>query len=563
MTISGSTFTNCQSGMGGAFSLDNAATLTLGDNVYAQGSSATGCGSAVYFDSSCTNCTLNFVGNNVQIINNIGPKGSICFDSYKVKVNMLINPLIEGTTFVTSLNIASKLSESFTNLTSEPPISPYTKVLMNATIPSIMAVGEVAPIITSVASDQYNRSSYVDPENILILMLNLTDPTGTSIQEVQAVVTTDGVASFRALADNAKMPGTYTVSITPLVATAINQDSAYPYPSFALTIADCPEGHKFTLVQNRGACLEEVPVDDSVQTVIGIIAVVALAYLGISLAGLVQCRRHQIVKGNSFVFLTIINIGAIIAVLGSALMLSKRGEMCTMEVWLVNVGFFLIVLALLVKTSRIKNIFLESTKSAQVRAITDKVLGLRMAAGLVPVLVFLIVWTVVCRPNEEDRITLDSYISVGLCSTSPFDIVAVMGRVIAVIYVTSLAFQIRDVASTYNESKFIGLSMYNWIIFGAGLSLIAQFAIPDPTASFAIRHAANILPAVATVTLLISFKLINISALKRRGSTTTTISRESAPATSGFNKPPPVSSLSSHEKLRNVSSDQEKNVVKA
>ncbi|KAI9202263.1 uncharacterized protein BJ171DRAFT_569888 [Polychytrium aggregatum] len=284
--------------------------------------------------------------------------------------------------------------------------------------------------------------------------------------------------TFTGLSLAAHENGQYRLSIEAVSGIAVH----LPWPQILVTVEPCSQDGSQTWSQNYEKCLPIASVQPAVE-----IATVAVSSLlaGICLATIAliyRFRSFQVVKRSSPIFLAIINVGGILFF-----------------------GFLSVFLALILRTYRIHAIFSGGAK-LQVVVITDSKLGTYFVAFAVPFLIFLVIWTILAPPRFQLVENFDYATSRNCTSPGPFQQIRLIIQLIFEAVAVVLGYLVRNVNTCFNESKLIAFTCYNWVIFGAILTLLRP-AVSDPTFGYLIGSIAIVLPHTITIIALVVIKL--------------------------------------------------------
>lgn len=256
-----------------------------------------------------------------------------------------------------------------------------------------------------------------------------------------------------------------------------------------------------------------------------------LAALGILLAGCLgllffRWRTQLVLKTASPPFMYLLVAGAVLLYAGVfALLPNPSTAACTANVWLTLLGFFLAFSAVFMKTYRIHVIF--NTKSRVKRnAIDDRRLLLLVAAIMLAVIAYVATWTGVDAPHPALTIDPENDVLMARCHRDWWNYAALIGMSTAslpvwfghtysnhpspltaaelffVLWGVVLCIRTHRVPLFFNESRWIALSVYNWlIVFGTAEALLITLPQLNPAAAIAIQGGA-VLIAVTTMLLL-------------------------------------------------------------
>jgi 7 transmembrane sweet-taste receptor of 3 GCPR len=190
-----------------------------------------------------------------------------------------------------------------------------------------------------------------------------------------------------------------------------------------------------------------------------------------------------------------------------AWMIYQNDGTCAVLPWLLCVGFVLIFGTMVVKTWRIRRVFINQ-KLKRVH-ITNLYLMMCVGSMLAVQLLPLVLWTAIDARSvvvvlvDTSRPVLNEL----QCTWSTVDIVfaSLIVAYWSVIILTGLvlAFLIRNVAYTlYNESKLIAFAVYNLFFFFLLIVIIEVVPIEDAETVFIVRSLALILATFSTVLVL-------------------------------------------------------------
>jgi len=167
--------------------------------------------------------------------------------------------------------------------------------------------------------------------------------------------------------------------------------------------------------------------------------------------------------------------------------------------WFENIGFLTIFVPLCLKTQRIYFIFQHDLSAILKHAnkLTTGYLLRNLALVLGVAIVFMVIWTVLDPPRIDSPAFYQGYAVDGRCRHTEGDIVALIIRIVILLYACELAGSVRNAPSNYNESKVIGFTTYTWAIFTGIGSAVATFAIALPEVAFIVDSIAIFVPSLA------------------------------------------------------------------
>ncbi|KAI8920014.1 periplasmic binding protein-like I [Powellomyces hirtus] len=240
---------------------------------------------------------------------------------------------------------------------------------------------------------------------------------------------------------------------------------------------------------------------------IGAIAICGMA-LGIivaSLAAVLVCREHTVIKSVSALFCGIILVGLGMVLATVYLDLGKPTlRTCVAYIWMLAIGLNLVLSSLAVKLYRVYRIF-DNRLMLMNRRFPDSALVRHGGVLVAPTIVLMTIWSAVSPPTplRTDNIAAGTY-STTCQSDNPLLMHIVVGMLVAYIILllvglAVLAFQTRSVWSQYNESRYIGITVYNILFLSVGaVALTFGMAGMDQMAVFRIRTFVILVAAAVT-----------------------------------------------------------------
>ncbi|XP_071480303.1 probable G-protein coupled receptor CG31760 [Diadema antillarum] len=190
-----------------------------------------------------------------------------------------------------------------------------------------------------------------------------------------------------------------------------------------------------------------------------------------------RLRENRVFKAASPGLLYVILVGAGICYCQTiaAVVLSLNIITCQGLNWCRYIGFCLAYGALLYKTWRITKVF--TVRSAKPVRITDNNLYARIGILLAVCAVYLSAWTFL-DPSTPTLEYKEDGLKFYECSRNTWDYVGQGGEFLLLGWGIYLCIKVRKAPSSFNESRFISVSIYNETlinIFGA----IIQFVLPE------------------------------------------------------------------------------------
>ena len=226
-------------------------------------------------------------------------------------------------------------------------------------------------------------------------------------------------------------------------------------------------------------------------------------------------REKPVIKRSSPIFCNMI-LGGLILIWISLFMWAgnQTDILCNSKLWLGAIGYAIVMGALLAKNYRIWRIF--DNDKLRSRVITNREL-LYFSAVIVGIEMLLMGILMIDRPTPKILISGSSTLyHYQACQTNNTLFQKVMTGVLfayngLLVFIGSLlAFKTRKVVSSFNESKFIAVSMYNMLISGVVLAPI-YFTTGDSrgvaSRLYIIRSLACLFATVITMTALFGPKI--------------------------------------------------------
>jgi len=145
---------------------------------------------------------------------------------------------------------------------------------------------------------------------------------------------------------------------------------------------------------------------------------------------------------------------------------------CYAYPWLLGIGFSILFGALFSKTFRLWRLF--STKSLKAQVITNTMVLQGVALFVVPMVVFLIIWSSVDGFTVAEQFSTSSPGSVRFVCHTPKAWWPIFAAMVAFVLLLGciLTFMIRNLPPEFNDAEAIGFSMYNGLVmFVAGTAI--------------------------------------------------------------------------------------------
>ena len=259
--------------------------------------------------------------------------------------------------------------------------------------------------------------------------------------------------------------------------------------------------------------LANMDISSDEATAMRILAGLASLCLVVAMLFLLYARAVPKVKAASPLFLFLILVGCQLALVGVLLPVaqqpSSRSSVCGAYAYTLSVGFTLAVSSLVVKTWRIARIF--DRRKIKVRVITDRSLLVPVAALVTADIVFNSVWLGVDPLLPTDFVSSSNallhYTACSSDNTLLWYALSFVPKGILLAYGVVLASQVRNVPSAFNESKWIGLAVYNIAFCSVILLAILLLLTGSPASVYVIRSIGVIWCVLVTGGLMLLPKL--------------------------------------------------------
>ncbi|KAI9176061.1 hypothetical protein H9P43_006426 [Blastocladiella emersonii ATCC 22665] len=257
--------------------------------------------------------------------------------------------------------------------------------------------------------------------------------------------------------------------------------------------------------------LDELQVSEGVTVAVLILTALVLFSVPAFLGLLYYYRKQPAVRSQSPPFMGLITMGVGIVGISVALeVTTPSASTCAARTWLLALGAAVVLSSIIVKTWRIFTIF--GNRQMQRMKLGNTKLMMYVGALVLLDIVVLAVYNGVALPQPTmAQVTLTTYTYV--CGTPATDgamaMTAILGVYHALLLVAAvwLSFKIRKVASTYNESKFIGMASYQ-ILVACAIVIPVVFLPINFRAQFVIKSIIILLACFGVLGLLVARPVI-------------------------------------------------------
>ena len=204
-------------------------------------------------------------------------------------------------------------------------------------------------------------------------------------------------------------------------------------------------------------------------------------------------RNRPVMKSASVNFVFLLLAGSFLLAIGAIVVGSPPSSDagCIAEQWLINLGYSLELVPLVVKIAALNKLLSASKKMQKIKLTRKGLFGAVAAIGSV-VLIFLILWTAVDPPrvkkeytllgtsdyegeNDDNNIALIRY----YCSSESdwWSYLSISWVLVLLFCASVLAFQTRSFQSEYNESRTVSFLIYSHLIFA--LLRLVTYVLPS------------------------------------------------------------------------------------
>ena len=202
-------------------------------------------------------------------------------------------------------------------------------------------------------------------------------------------------------------------------------------------------------------------------------ACIAMVFVAAVIVGVFVNRKKRVIICAKIQFLFLLLSGSSLVSLGALVTsLPPTKASCIASIWLVNIGYTLELVPLIVKVAAI-NKLLNAAEQLRRETVRERNLYLAVFLILFFVMVFLGIWTGIDKPqsqqeyelvlgNENPIVFINNYCS---SKNQAWEMAAVGWFVLLLACESALAFQSRGIHSEYNESQILGLMIYAHTVF--------------------------------------------------------------------------------------------------
>ena len=229
-------------------------------------------------------------------------------------------------------------------------------------------------------------------------------------------------------------------------------------------------------------------------------------------------RERRIMRFAQVEFLWLLLTGAFMVAIGALLVSSAPvNAKCVAEVWLINIGYTLVLVPLIVKIAAINKLLNAARKMRRIVLPRVALFG-AVATICLFVIVFLIIWTVLDPPQKLPEYELtdemtpsgESIVQVSYYCASEsisWGYVSVGWNAVLLFCATVLAIQSRKSQQEFNESQVLGNLIYSHFVFVL-LRIITTFVSIEGATLMQIQSILFSLDTMATSAIYFLPKLL-------------------------------------------------------
>ncbi|KNC82837.1 hypothetical protein SARC_04884 [Sphaeroforma arctica JP610] len=237
--------------------------------------------------------------------------------------------------------------------------------------------------------------------------------------------------------------------------------------------------------------------------IIGVLCSLAIIGCLVGLVCVNKTSEYLIIQSSAEMFLQIILGGGILLYASMLWLIVEISDTtCNGFVWFMYMGWSMCFTGLLVKTHRVDEVF----KVARKAHLHDLALLKYMYTPIVVCFfLYLIFWTIFDGMSAiQEKAGHVTYLACNLNSTGMYVGYIMQGALL--IWAVVLAFRVRNVPSTFNESALLSASVYNWVVIQTILWTLAHIMTHDKDTQLIMIFLFVYLPVTITLLLLMAPK---------------------------------------------------------
>jgi hypothetical protein len=225
-------------------------------------------------------------------------------------------------------------------------------------------------------------------------------------------------------------------------------------------------------------------------------------------------RHSRVMQFAQLNFLYMLLSGSLLIACGAILTgLPRSNATCIVEIWLINIGYALELIPLIIKVAAINRLINAAQRMRRVRLDPSRLLG-GVALILFFINAFLSTWTAIDPPLQKEEYALGEVPLAGetvvtvtyFCSSSSpaWNFAALAWNAVLLLIATVLAIQARSMPQSFNESQTLPNLIYSHFVFV--LLRVVTYLLPNVVKESTLGHLRSFLFSIDTIlTLAIYF----------------------------------------------------------
>jgi len=211
-------------------------------------------------------------------------------------------------------------------------------------------------------------------------------------------------------------------------------------------------------------------------------------------------------------------------------------RLCMFQVWLVGLSFVVLFGPLMLKSVRILWITNQPSLSTT-KYLDEKIFGFYFLF-LIGEIIILILWTTIDPLSIKQNLSDDLLSVTYSCESNAvtFTIIWIVYKGVLLFLGIFVAYFSRNMESRFNESKTIGLCIYNIVILSAIIIPVAIVNQKQPTISFVVKSIGVICISLGCIILFFGNKLLIVTNLVSGSSSSQTFKSSAVNTTTTNNK---------------------------
>ncbi|KJE90139.1 hypothetical protein, variant [Capsaspora owczarzaki ATCC 30864] len=309
----------------------------------------------------------------------------------------------------------------------------------------------------------------------------------------------------------ATTPGTYKIRYA-----ATGGDASISPAEFAYVVQPCTSSNQAVVLQDGNpVCASVFDQNKSLRFGFMSVAIIGEACAILLVIFVIRKREEPIVKAASPKFCLIVIFGCMLEfALIPTLVPDLTPALCVTHIWIGHLGFAVAFGALFAKTHRIAAIFNNKNLARKLRGTSDSFLMSRIAIVVSAVSLYLLVWSVVDKPDVVGTTEVGETISVYyMCKSSndSWSVGLYALEAVGLLYGCWLAWQVRNAPSRFRESKFIVMAVWNILVVSI-IILPLNYALntDNPDTQFMFTALGILLATFGTLGLIFIPKMYGL-----------------------------------------------------